>query len=94
MIIYLREHHAVALHIACGDITDVEVKNGIFYIYTTETFLYELLKSDDNMQELKKAFESFGVKKFEIVKKDKSLTIPQQDMKILKDVFGNKLIIE
>jgi len=90
----LREHHAVALHIACGDITDVEYINGIFYINTTETFLYELLKSQDNIQDLKTALENFGINNFEIIKKEKKLSVTQQDLNILKSIFGDKLIIE
>ncbi|MBE7074594.1 MAG: hypothetical protein E7376_01260 [Clostridiales bacterium] len=90
----MREHHAVALHIACGDITDVEYINGIFYINTTETFLYELLKSQDNIQDLKTALENFGINNFEIIKKEKKLSVTQQDLNILKSIFGDKLIIE
>lgn len=84
----------VALHIACGDITDVEKKDDVLYIYTTEDFLYELLKSEDNFVELKKAINSCGIEKFEIVKKEKVLSKSQEDLKILKGIFGNKLIIE
>lgn len=96
IIIYLREHHSVALHIACGDITDVTFDGTIFIVNTTETFLYDLLKSDDNMQDLKMAFKNFGIEKFEIVKKEKVLSKSQEDIKKLKEIFGNnnKLIIE
>lgn len=94
IIVYLREHHAVALHIACGDITDVSFDGETFLINTTESFLYDLLKSGDNMSDLEKAFDNFGIKKFEVIKKDKKLTKSQQDLKILKEIFGNDLIIE
>lgn len=94
VIIYLREHKAVALHIACGDITDVEYANETFIINTDESFLYELLKTEENLKELKRAFEHFGIKHFEILKKDKKLSKSQYDLTILKDIFGNKLIIE
>lgn len=94
IIIYLREHHAVALHIACGDITDVEKVGDKFVVNTTEEFLYELLKSEENYKDLKQAFANFGINSFEIVKKEKILTKSQQDINILKDIFGNKLIIE
>ena len=93
IIIYLREHHAVALHIACGDITDVEKVGDKFVVNTAEEFLYELLKSEENYKDLKQAFSSFGINNFEIVKKEKILTKSQQDINILKDIFGNKLII-
>lgn len=94
VIIYLREHHAVALHIACGDITDVDHINGKFIINTTEDFLYDLLKSEDNQKELKQALQNFGINDFEINKKEKILSKSQQDIAILKNIFRNKLIIE
>lgn len=94
VIIYLREHHAVALHIACGDITDVDKINDKFIINTTEDFLYDLLKSEDNQKELKQALQNFGINDFEINKKEKILSKSQQDIAILKNIFGNKLIIE
>ncbi len=94
VIIYLREHHAVALHIACGDITDVELNGTTFVINTTETFLYDLLKIEENMNELKKALQNFGINSFEIFKKEKTLTKSQEDILNLKQIFGNKLIID
>lgn len=94
VIIYLREHHAVALHIACGDITDVELNGTTFVINTTETFLYDLLKIEENMNELKKALQNFGINNFEIFKKEKTLTKSQEDILNLKQIFGNKLIID
>lgn len=94
VIIFLREHKAVALHIACGDITDVSFDGDTFLINTQESFLYDLLKSEENQKDLQNAFENFGIKNFQIIKKEKKLTKSQQDLKILKEVFGNKLIIE
>ena len=70
------------------------MKDGIFYINTTEDFLYELLKSEENMQELKKAFEFFKINKFEIIKKEKTLSTSEQDLKTLKEIFNDELIVE
>lgn len=94
IIIYLREHHSVALHIACGDITDVALEGDKFIINTTEDFLYDLLKSENNYNDLKNAFLNFGIKNFEINKKEKILTKSQQDINNLKQIFKDKLIIE
>ena len=94
IIIYLREHHAVALHIVCGDITDVEKNGDKFYINTTENLLYDLLKSEENMKDLKNAFNYLGIKDFEIIKKEKVLSKTQQDLNTLKETFGDELIIE
>ncbi len=94
VIVFLREHHLVALHIACGDITDVEKVDDTFYINTTEDFLYDLLKSEDNYKELNSALNNFGIKNFKIIKKEKILSKSQEDLAKLKNIFGNKLIIE
>ena len=93
-MLWLREHHLVALHIACGDVTDVEFDGDVFKINTTESFLYELLQSEDNFKDLKKAFSEFGIEKFEVVKKDKKISKSQEDISKLKQIFGNKLIVE
>ena len=82
------------MHIACGDITDVSYDGETFLINTQEGFLYDLLMSEENEKDLKNAFESFGIKKFEIIKKEKKLTKSQHDLMILKETFGSKLIIE
>ena len=61
MIIKLREQGAVALHIACGDVSDVEFVEDKFEIRTNDDFLYELLKSNENEQCLSKVLGLFGV---------------------------------
>ena len=94
VVLWLREHHSVALHIACGDITDVEFDGDVYKINTTESFLYELLQSEDNYKDLKTAFANFGIEKFQVVKKDKKISKSQEDIAKLKPIFGNKLIIE
>lgn len=93
-MLWLREHHSVALHIACGDITDVEFDGDTYLINTTESFLYELLQSEDNMKDLKTALSNLGVQKFKVIKKEKKLSKSQEDIITLKQIFGNKLIIE
>lgn len=92
--IYLREHGAVALHIACGDINDVAFDGEKFVIRTDEDFLYELLKSPENQKDLKEALKSCGIEDFEIVKKEKIFTKCQRDLHKLKQIFGEELIIE
>ncbi|MBQ9785955.1 MAG: hypothetical protein IJW25_00630 [Clostridia bacterium] len=94
VIIYLREHHAVALHIACGDITDVEVKDNKFIINTTDAYMFELLNGEENKKDLTSALNNFGIKNFEIIKKEKVLTKTQEDIIKLKSIFEDKLIIE
>ena len=94
IIIYLREHHAVALHIACGDITDVSFDGEKFSINIVDEFLFNLINEPENKKDLQAAFTNFDIKHFEIIKKEKVLTKAQQDIARLKEVFGDKLIIE
>ena len=56
--------------------------------------MYDLLKSEENLKDLKNAFENFGIKNFEIIKKEKKLSKSQEDLIKLKEIFGNSLIIE
>ena len=94
VIIYLREHRSVALHIACGDIGDVEFVGDKFIINTTEDFLYELLKNKDNQNDLALALKANGVQNYEVVKKEKTTTKSQRDLEKLKQIFNKDLIIE
>ena len=93
-VVYLREHGAVALHIACGDISDVDFVGNKLEIRTTEDFLYELLKNKDNQNDLTVALSKCGVSDFEVIKKEKILTKSQRDLAKLKEIFGNNIIIE
>lgn len=94
IIIKLREKHFVALHIACGDIVDVSFNGETFTINVTEDYIFELLKSEDNFAELKLIFKDFNIEKIDIVKKDKQLPFMEEDIKVLKKVFGDKLIMK
>ena len=94
IIIYLREHGYVAMHMACGDITDVSMAENVFVIKAEEQFLIDLLQHDDNKDILKQAFMSQGIKEYTIEKKDKKTDDVKQDIQKLKVLFGDKLIIK
>lgn len=94
IIIYLREHGYVAMHMACGDITDVSMAENVFVIKAEEQFLIDLLQHDDNKYILKQAFMSQGIKEYRIEKKDKKTDVVKQDIQRLKVLFGDKLIIK
>lgn len=94
VIIHLRESHFVALYIACGEITDVDIQDGKFVIKTTEEYIYQLLKFEDNVKELNKTFKQLGIDNWEVIKKEKKYTKAQLDLQILKQVVGDKLEIE
>ena len=94
IIVYLREHQFIALHIACGDIYDVEMKDGKFIINTTENFLPKLLEYENNKNALTNAFKSVGIGDYEVIKKEKNFTKSQIDIRILKEIFKDDLEIE
>ena len=43
IIVYLREHNNLILHIVCGDITDVGMENGKFIIRTQHQNIIDML---------------------------------------------------
>ncbi len=87
--IYLREHNNMILHIICGDIMDVEDENGVFVI-NTNNYTFNILQEKRNYDELQKALEFFGYKKFEIRIKQKALT-KEENLAILNKFFDNQV---
>ena len=93
LVIYLREHNNIALHIACGDITEVEVVNGVFKMYSTQDYIIELLSNEENQKQLTAAFKWLGYDKFELVKKEKQKGA-MEDIAQLKKYFGEDIKIK
>ena len=92
LVIYLREHNNIALHIACGDITEVEVVDGVFKIYSTENYIIDLLTSEENQKQLSNAFKWLGYDKYELVKKQKQKGAVE-DIAQLRKYFGEDIKI-
>ncbi len=92
IIVYLREHNNIILHIICGDITDVDIKNDVFIIKSEQKNIIDILSEPSNYNELKKAFEFFGYNQFEIKQTEKSLT-DEDNIRILNKYFNNEVIV-
>ena len=92
LVIYLREHNNIALHIACGDITEVDVEDGVFKIYTTESYIIDMLESEDNKKQLQAAINWLGYEKYELVQRQKQKGI-KEDIETLKKYFGEDIKI-
>lgn len=90
----MREHGYTAMHIACGDITEVEKNGDEIIIKTKEQFLIDLLEREDNKKILQDAFCSQGINKYKIEKKDKKSDLAQIDVEKLRTIFTDKLVIE
>lgn len=93
MVLFLKEHHQVALHVACGDITDVALEDHNLIVRVQDGMLANLLS--DGRREIENALRWQGLDlslKVEIVTKEKSEQ--EQDIERLKALVGDYLIIK
>ena len=90
---FLKEHHQIALHVACGDITDVELQNDSLVINVYDGMLVGLLQ--DGRREIENALRWQGLDlsvKINIKVEEKSQE--EEDLQTLKKTFRDKLIIK
>lgn len=93
IVLFLKEHRQIALHVACGDITDVELNGNNLVINVFEGMLVKLL--EDGKRELESALRWQGLD-FNIVVNVKKVVISkdEQDKRKLQEIFGEYLIIK
>ena len=85
-MLYLKQRKQIALHVACGDITDVELKNGKFIINVYDGMLLNLLNAGKN--EIEQAMRWQGLElELEICVKQTQTSHAESDIKRLKEVF-------
>ncbi len=90
---YLKEHRQVALHVACGDITDVEMRDGKLIINVLERMIVSLL--EEGKREIERALRWQGLELEVVVNlKEQESSLAEKDEKRLKEVFENVTIIE
>ncbi len=83
----MKEHKKVALHIACGDITNAKIEDGKLVIRSCDDFLIDIL--ENGRKEIEAAIRWQGLElKFEVVKFESKQQKIDKDMKKLKDFFG------
>ena len=93
VVLYLKEHKQIALHVACGDITNAKIDNGNLVIRSSDDFLIDVL--ENGKKEIENALRwqglelNFVVEKFE---SDKQKI--EKDVKTLKEFFGSRVEIE
>ena len=93
VVLFLKEHHQIALHVACGDITDVELQNDSLVINVYDGMLVGLLR--DGRREIENALRWQGLDlsvKINIKVEEKSQE--EEDLQTLKKTFRDKLIIK
>ncbi len=92
VVLFLKEHRQVALHVACGDITEVAIEGDRLVVDVGEGMLAEILK--DGRREIENALRWQGLDlKLEVNLKESKDLPQQEDINKLKKLLGKKLSI-
>lgn len=93
VVLYLKEHKKVALHVACGDITNAKIEGQKLVIRSSDEFLIDVLET--GRKEIENAIRWQGLDlQFEVVKFESNEQKINKDIKKLENFFGNKVEIE
>ena len=93
VVLYLKEHHKVALHVACGDITNARIEDGKLLIRSSDSFLIDVL--ENGRRDIEAAIRWQGLDlKFEVVKFESTEQKINKDAKKIEAFFGNKVSFE
>ncbi|MBE7075572.1 MAG: hypothetical protein E7375_00690 [Clostridiales bacterium] len=93
MVLYLKEHKKVALHIACGDITNAKVVENKLIIRSSDDFLIDIL--ENGRKEIESAIRWQGLDlQFEVVKFESDEQKINKDIKKIESFFSRKVDIE
>lgn len=83
----------MALHVACGDITDANIEGGSLVIRSSDDFLIDVL--ENGRKDIESAIRWQGLElKFEVKKFESVEQKINKDIKNLQSFFGNKIVIE
>ncbi len=92
-MLYLKEHKKVALHVACGDITNAKIENGKLVIRSSDDFLIDVL--ENGRKEIENAIRWQGLElQFVVEKFESGEQKTNKDIKKLENFFKNKVEIE
>ena len=90
---FLKEHKEVALHVACGDITNIKIENGVLTIFVEDMTMLSLLES--GKREIERALSWQGLDLMvKIEQLEKTISKEEEDLNKLGKLFGNKLRIK
>jgi len=93
VVLYLKEHKKVALHVACGDITNAKLEDGKLIIRSSDDFLIDVLES--GRKDIEAAIRWQGLDlKFEVIKFESNEQKFVKDIKNVEVFFGKKVEIE
>ena len=93
IVLYLKEHRQIALHVACGDITDVRLDGENLVINIEDGMMLNLLT--EGKRELESAIRWQGLDLNIVINVKKiEKTAEEQDIEKLKQIIGESLIIK
>ena len=93
IVLYLRENRQVALHVACGDITDVYLDGNNLVVNIYDKMLENLLV--EGRREIERAISWQGVNVNLVLRCQTEKKSPQdEDVEKLKSLFGNQITIK
>lgn len=92
VVLFLKERKMVALHVACGDITDVEIDSGKLIVKVKEGMIVDLLK--EGRREIESALRWQGLDlRLEIETIKEKIDPIKEDIDKLKKMAGEYLTI-
>ena len=92
-MLYLRERKLIALHVACGDITEVSIENGKLLLNVYDATLEGLLKAGKS--DIESALRWQGLElEVEICLKEHTRSKAEVDIKRLKEIFEEVEVID
>ena len=90
---YLKEHKKVALHVACGDITNAQIVDNKLVIRSSDDFLIDVLES--GRKDIEAAIRWQGLElEFVVIKFESNEQKIAKDIKKLENYFGDKVEID
>lgn len=93
VVLYLKENHQIALYVACGDITDVNIIEDVFEISVLDSTMLSVLL--DGKREIERALSWQGLNlRVEIKQKIVPPSKDEEDIKKLKEIFKDKLTVK
>ena len=93
VVLFLKEHHQVALHVACGDITNVELDDQNLIVKVEDSMLANLLA--DGRREIENALRWQGLDlSFKVEILTKEISPQEEDIEKLQKIVGDYLTIK
>lgn len=91
----LRQNNFMTLHAACGEIRDIKIEKNEVKVNIKEEYLYNILKKEDNYATLTKLLREIDQNlTLSFILVEKTIDKAYKNLEILKNIFGNDLILK